>query len=115
MNVELNLPAQPTQVVAARHAVESLAESFGLASSAGIVTTELVERAIEHSPAGGVVRLTASIDEARLLIEVRDSGTGPVSGDSALVSSLAHRIGAEQRSDGRFAWAELLTSLEASA
>lgn len=115
MNVELNLPAQPAQVASARHAVESLAEPFGLGTSAAIVTTELVERAIEHSPQGGVVRLMASIDDGHLLIEVRDSGTGPVPGDSALVSSLAHRIGAEQRSDGRYAWAELRVGLEVSA
>lgn len=107
MNVELNLPAQLTQVTSARHAVESIAEPFGLGRSAAIVTTELVTRAIEHSPQGGVVHLSASIDDGRLLIEVRDSGTGPVRGDSALVSSLAHRIGTEQRDDGRHAWAEL--------
>ncbi|GAA1944054.1 ATP-binding protein [Kitasatospora viridis] len=88
-----------------------------LADTAELLASELVTNALQHAGTGA--RLDAVVTaERRLLVEVRDEGTGlprprPADADATngrgllLVEALADRWGVRLRADGKVTWFEL--------
>lgn len=78
--LELELPSEAASVAAARTAAADLARAVGASvADVKLAVSEAVGNAVIHAfrdRPGGVVRLTARADRARLSITVSDDGTG---------------------------------------
>jgi signal transduction histidine kinase len=83
-----------------------------------IVTTELVENALRHTPPGSHLRLCVRPGVARIEVTdrsvaapiVRSSGYAGAGGRGMrLVQAIARRWGVERTTDGKVVWAELET------
>ena len=81
-SVELDLPAQPSSVPTARHAVEELAQHVGAdVSAVRIVISELVGNAVLHAYIDrepGPVLVLGRMARGRLIVTVADQGRGMV-------------------------------------
>ena len=123
MNTQFHLPlTRLTGSAVARRLVEHALTSWSLGhrlDDALIVTTELVENALEHTKAAGELCLTRL--PGRVRIEVTDSSSElPVVHELNLASrrgrglwmvqAIAAAWGAESISDGKTVWAELDTA-----
>jgi anti-sigma regulatory factor (Ser/Thr protein kinase) len=76
----LDLPAHPSSVTSARHAVEQWADAFGgRTGDIALAVSEAVGNAVLHAFKGrpaGTIRLRGRHEADRLLVEVSDDGIG---------------------------------------
>ena len=108
----LELPATPTSVTTARHALAEFCAGHALDHEAvALAVSEAVANAVVHAYRGraeGFVRVSASFDDGALAVVVSDDGPGmmprmdsPGMGIGlALIASLTSSLEVDQGSDG---------------